>query len=301
MSDSDSKEFKFRGFDLNQIRDEAKRLQSLYEHQQKKYRHDHDDTQYGTMRVPVKLLIDLIDVQEEVRKRVAKAQKVLNHATDLEEAARKSRLMRKRYGLHGQECSVDATAKRTVKHHEGDMVFELPVDAHPTWDDTYASDKNLQIDTSDWDKPIPPNVSVKDFLNLVQIDLPEGEDAGSISKERLAELINAKLTEDGIAIPKQHVSGHPYSEYLDEHGFFKIDIEPEFSKGTWEDSIKSEMTRSLGLPPPVVGSEGINLLHRSIAGAQEFRTGHSLGCLVEGDKCVDCAFHDEDPSDDSST
>jgi len=268
MSDSDNKELKFHGFDLQQIRHEAKQLKELYEHQQRKYRHDHADTQYGTMRVPVDLLIELIDAHEEAQKCVTKVRGTFKDAVDLEEAVRRINLLHSRYGLHGQECSVEATAKRIVKHHEGDTAFELDEDAHfpptkKTWDDTYASDKNLQIDTSEWDKPIPP--TKEELLNLVRVDLPEGEEAGSISKERLAELIDAKLTKEGIAIPKKHISGHPYTEYLDVHGCFKIDIEPEFPKGTWKESVREELLASLGLPLPVVDAGNINPTHTSIS------------------------------------
>jgi hypothetical protein len=280
MSDSDNKELKFRGFDLQQIRHEAKQLKELYEHQQRKYRHDHADTQYGTMRVPAELLIALIDAHEERIQAYEKVAKLASVGGDLEDAIRKSRLMKSRYGLHGQECSVEATAKRIVKHHEGDMAFELDADAHIP----LTKPKPYFIDTSEWDKPISP--TKEELLDMVRVDLPEGEDVGSISKERLAELLNAKLTKEGIAIPKKHISGHPYSEYLDEHGFFKIDIEPEFSKGTWKESVLA----SLGLPPPVVGAEHINTTHAVLAAQAKAKgfSEHSMSSMDEQLSCDLC-------------
>jgi hypothetical protein len=38
MSDSDKKELKFHGFDLDQIRHEAKQLKELYEHRPRSHR-----------------------------------------------------------------------------------------------------------------------------------------------------------------------------------------------------------------------------------------------------------------------
>lgn len=49
-----------KGFDLRQIYHEALSIDRLYEHRQKKYRHDHDDTQYGTIRMPTKLVLAML-------------------------------------------------------------------------------------------------------------------------------------------------------------------------------------------------------------------------------------------------